>query len=75
MTKPLDAFTAAEIEAAMGVLTPRERRIFEALRPAEDLIALEELSIEFGIAARACAASECSSHGKGTVSHRSKSHN
>jgi RNA polymerase sigma-32 factor len=34
---------------ALGVLNPRERRIFEARRLAEDPITLEELSTEFGV--------------------------
>jgi RNA polymerase sigma-32 factor len=34
---------------ALSVLNPRERRIFEARRLAEDPITLEELSSEFGV--------------------------
>jgi RNA polymerase sigma-32 factor len=34
---------------ALTVLNPRERRIFEARRLAEDPITLEELSTEFGV--------------------------
>ncbi len=34
---------------ALSVLNPRERRIFEARRLAEDPITLEELSAEFGV--------------------------
>ncbi len=34
---------------ALGVLNPRERRIFEARRLAEDPITLEDLSSEFGV--------------------------
>ncbi len=34
---------------AMGSLTPRERRIFEARRLSEDPLTLEELSGEFGV--------------------------
>ncbi|GJD96226.1 RNA polymerase sigma factor RpoH [Methylobacterium iners] len=34
---------------ALGVLNPRERRIFEARRLAEDPITLEDLSGEFGV--------------------------
>jgi RNA polymerase sigma-32 factor len=34
---------------ALSVLNPRERRIFEARRLAEDPITLEELSTEFGV--------------------------
>jgi RNA polymerase sigma-32 factor len=34
---------------ALGVLNPRERRIFEARRLADDPITLEDLSDEFGI--------------------------
>ena len=34
---------------ALGVLNPRERRIFEARRLAEDPVTLEALSDEFGI--------------------------
>jgi RNA polymerase sigma-32 factor len=50
MTKPLDTFTTAEIEAAIGVLNPRERRIFEALRLTKEPMTLEELALEFGVA-------------------------
>ncbi len=42
----------ARLEALRGALTvlnPRERRIFEARRLAEDPITLEELSAEFGV--------------------------
>ena len=35
--------------AALRVLNPRERRIFEARRLAEDPVTLEELSSEFGV--------------------------
>jgi len=42
--KRLDA-----LHGALGVLNPRERRIFEARRLADDPITLEELSSEFGI--------------------------
>jgi len=35
--------------AALSVLNPRERRIFEARRLAEEPITLEELSAEFGV--------------------------
>jgi RNA polymerase sigma-32 factor len=34
---------------ALGVLNPRERRIFEARRLAEDPMTLEDLSAEFGV--------------------------
>ncbi|SEF10245.1 RNA polymerase, sigma 32 subunit, RpoH [Rhizobiales bacterium GAS191] len=34
---------------ALGVLTPRERRIFEARRLADDPMTLEDLSSEFGV--------------------------
>jgi RNA polymerase sigma-32 factor len=34
---------------AIGTLTPREKRIFEARRLAEDPLTLEELSSEFGV--------------------------
>ena len=34
---------------ALSVLNPRERRIFEARRLAEDPITLEDLSSEFGV--------------------------
>src|SRR3712207_9288937 len=34
---------------ALSVLNPRERRIFEARRLADDPITLEELSTEFGV--------------------------
>jgi RNA polymerase sigma-32 factor len=37
------------LRGALGVLNPRERRIFEARRLAEDPITLEELSTEFGV--------------------------
>ncbi|WP_298355422.1 RNA polymerase sigma factor RpoH [Rhodoblastus sp.] len=39
----------AALAQALGVLNPRERRIFEARRLAEDPVTLEELSTEFGI--------------------------
>jgi RNA polymerase sigma-32 factor len=39
----------AALAQALGVLNPRERRIFEARRLAEDTVTLEELSTEFGI--------------------------
>src|SRR5215204_2781775 len=37
------------LRSAISVLNPRERRIFEARRLAEDPITLEELSTEFGV--------------------------
>jgi RNA polymerase sigma-32 factor len=37
------------LRTALAVLNPRERRIFEARRLAEDPITLEELSTEFGV--------------------------
>ncbi len=37
------------LREALGVLNPRERRIFEARRLAEDPITLEDLSGEFGV--------------------------
>jgi RNA polymerase sigma-32 factor len=37
------------LRSALSVLNPRERRIFEARRLAEDPITLEELSAEFGV--------------------------
>ena len=37
------------LRSALTVLNPRERRIFEARRLAEDPITLEELSTEFGV--------------------------
>ena len=37
------------LRAALGVLNPRERRIFEARRLADDPITLEDLSSEFGV--------------------------
>ena len=37
------------LRAALGVLNPRERRIFEARRLADDPITLEDLSTEFGV--------------------------
>ena len=39
----------AALRDALSVLNPRERRIFEARRLAEDPITLEELSSEFGV--------------------------
>ena len=39
----------AALAQALGVLNPRERRILEARRLAEDPVTLEELSTEFGI--------------------------
>jgi RNA polymerase sigma-32 factor len=39
----------AALRQALDVLNPRERRIFEARRLAEDPITLEELSTEFGV--------------------------
>ena len=39
----------AALRDALGVLNPRERRIFEARRLAEDPITLEDLSAEFGV--------------------------
>ena len=41
-------FTNA-LRDALGVLNPRERRIFEARRLADDPITLEDLSGEFGV--------------------------
>src|SRR3954454_8331597 len=37
------------LTGAMGVLNPRERRIFEARRLAEDPMTLEDLAAEFGV--------------------------
>ncbi len=37
------------LRSALTVLNPRERRIFEARRLADDPITLEELSAEFGV--------------------------
>ncbi len=37
------------LRSALSVLNPRERRIFEARRLADDPITLEELSTEFGV--------------------------
>jgi RNA polymerase sigma-32 factor len=37
------------LRSALSVLNPRERRIFEARRLAEDPITLEDLSTEFGV--------------------------
>ena len=37
------------LRAALDVLNPRERRIFEARRLADDPITLEALSVEFGV--------------------------
>ena len=39
----------AALREALDVLNPRERRIFEARRLADDPITLEELSGEFGV--------------------------
>jgi RNA polymerase sigma-32 factor len=39
----------AALKSALRVLNPRERRIFEARRLAEDPLTLEELSAEFGV--------------------------
>ena len=39
----------AALRSALSVLNPRERRIFEARRLADDPITLEELSAEFGV--------------------------
>jgi RNA polymerase sigma-32 factor len=39
----------AALRDALSVLNPRERRIFEARRLADDPITLEELSTEFGV--------------------------
>ena len=39
----------AALKSALRVLNPRERRIFEARRLAEDPVTLEELSSEFGV--------------------------
>jgi RNA polymerase sigma-32 factor len=39
----------AALRGALSVLNPRERRIFEARRLADDPITLEELSAEFGV--------------------------
>ena len=39
----------AALKSALSVLNPRERRIFEARRLADDPITLEELSTEFGV--------------------------
>ena len=37
------------LNGAIGVLNPRERRIFEARRLAEDPMTLEDLAAEFGV--------------------------
>jgi RNA polymerase sigma-32 factor len=37
------------LNGAMGVLNPRERRIFEARRLADDPMTLEDLAAEFGV--------------------------
>jgi RNA polymerase sigma-32 factor len=37
------------LHGAMGVLNPRERRIFEARRLAEEPMTLEDLAAEFGV--------------------------
>ncbi|THD45556.1 MAG: RNA polymerase sigma factor RpoH [Bradyrhizobium sp.] len=39
----------AALKTALRVLNPRERRIFEARRLAEDPVTLEQLSTEFGV--------------------------
>ena len=39
----------AALKDALGVLNPRERRIFEARRLSEDPVTLEDLSGEFGV--------------------------
>jgi RNA polymerase sigma-32 factor len=39
----------AALKSALRVLNPRERRIFEARRLAEEPVTLEELSAEFGV--------------------------
>jgi RNA polymerase sigma-32 factor len=39
----------AALKSALRVLNPRERRIFEARRLADDPVTLEELSAEFGV--------------------------
>jgi len=39
----------AALKSALRVLNPRERRIFEARRLADDPVTLEELSTEFGV--------------------------
>ena len=39
----------AALRNALTVLNPRERRIFEARRLAEEPITLEDLSTEFGV--------------------------
>ena len=37
------------MNGAIGVLNPRERRIFEARRLAEEPMTLEDLAAEFGV--------------------------
>jgi len=37
------------LNGAIGVLNPRERRIFEARRLAEEPMTLEDLAAEFGV--------------------------
>ncbi|HLH47918.1 MAG TPA: sigma-70 family RNA polymerase sigma factor, partial [Roseiarcus sp.] len=37
------------LKSALSVLNPRERRIFEARRLADEPVTLEELSAEFGV--------------------------
>lgn len=37
------------LNGAMGVLNPRERRIFEARRLADEPMTLEDLAAEFGV--------------------------
>jgi RNA polymerase sigma-32 factor len=37
------------LSGAIGVLNPRERRIFEARRLAEEPMTLEDLAAEFGV--------------------------
>ncbi len=49
----------AALKDALGVLNPRERRIFEARRLADDPITLEDLSSEFGVSRERVRQIEC----------------
>ena len=47
------------LRAALSVLNPRERRIFEARRLADEPITLEELRLNSAFRASACGKSRC----------------
>src|ERR1044072_659245 len=61
------------LTGAIGVLNPRERRIFEARRLAEDPMTLEDLASEFGVSRERVrqievrAFEKVQSAGKGTI--------